>query len=180
MKRVLPFILCLFLLCGCADDGRAQLAQFVSIVSSSENISFTADVSAQYDDKTAKFTLSYAQTKDGASVSVVQPELLSGIKAHLSGDELSLEYDGARLDIGALDDAELSPMSSLPLIVRAMRDGHTEISWVEGDMIAARLVPSDDYVVTLWIDSSLTPRSAEISYKEHTVVMAEISDWVIS
>lgn len=180
MKRVLPFILCLILLCGCADDGKAQFAEFVKIVSSAENISFTARVTAQYDDRTAEFTLNYAQTEDGASVSVVQPELLSGIKAKLTGEDLSLEFDGAMLDIGTLGDAELSPVSSLPLIVRAMRDGHLEISWTEGDMTVARLIPADDYVVTLWIDSNLTPRSAEISHKESTVVMAEISDWVIS
>ncbi len=180
MKRLLPIVLCLFLLCGCADDGKAQLAEFTKIVSSAENISFTANVTAQYDDKTAEFTLAYEQTENGASVSVVKPELLSGIRASLTGGELSLEFDGAMLDIGTLDDAELSPMSSLPLIVRAMREGHLELSWVEDNMTAARLVPADDYVVTLWIDSSLTPCSAEISYKESTVVMAEISDWVIS
>lgn len=180
MKRVLPFILCLILLCGCADDGKGQFADFVKIVSSAENISFSANVSAQYDDKTAEFTLAYEQTKDGASISVVEPELLSGIKANLSGESLSLEYDGAMLDIGTLDDAELSPMSSLPLIVRAMREGHLEISWVEDNMIAARVIPADDYVVTLWIDSNLTPCSAEISYKENTVVSVEISDWSVS
>ncbi len=180
MKRVLPFILCLILLCSCADDGKAQLAEFTGIVSAVENISFTAEVSAQYDDKTAEFVLAYEQTGESSSVSVVKPELLSGIRASLTGSELSLEFDGAVLDIGTLDDAELSPMSSLPLIVRAMREGHLEICWVEGDMIAARLIPSDDYVVTLWIDASLTPRSAEVSYKERTVVTAEISDWVIS
>ena len=180
MKRVLPFIMSLLLLCGCADDGKAQFAEFTNIVSTAENISFSANVSVQYDDKTAEFTLAYAQTKDGASVSVVKPELLSGIKANVTGRDLSLEFDGAMLDIGTLDDAELSPMSSLPMIVSAMREGHLEISWVEGDMIAARLIPSDDYLVTLWIDQSLTPRSAEISHKEHTVVTVGISDWVIS
>ena len=152
----------------------------MKIVSSAENISFSAHVSAQYDEKTAEFTLAYEQTNDASSISVVEPELLSGIKANLSGESLSLEYDGAMLDIGTLDDAELSPMSALPLIVRAMRDGHLEISWVEGDMVAARVIPSDDYVVTLWIDSGLTPRSAEISYKENMVVSAEISDWAVS
>lgn len=180
MKRVLPLMLCFILLCGCADDGKAQFAEFVGIVSSAENISFTAKVSAQYSDKTAQFTLGYAQTADGATVSVIEPELLSGIKANVAGRSLSLEFDGAILDIGTLDDAELSPMSSLPLIVQAMRDGHLEISWVEDEMIAARIIPADDYVVTLWIDSSLTPVSAEISYMENTVVFIEISDWSVS
>ena len=106
--------------------------------------------------------------------------MLRGIKANVMGKNLSLEYDGAMLDIGTLDDAELSPMSSLPLIVQAMRNGHLEISWVEDDMLAARIIPADNYVVTLWIDSSLTPRSAEISYKENTVVLVEISDWSVS
>ena len=99
MNRVLPFILCLILLCGCADDGKGQFAEFVKIVSTAENISFSAHVAAQYDEKTAEFTLAYEQTKDGASISVVEPELLSGIKANLSGESLSLEYDGAMLDI---------------------------------------------------------------------------------
>ena len=154
MKRVLPFVLCLILLCGCADDGKSQFLEFVNVVSSAENISFSAKVSA--------------------------PEMLRGIKANVAGKNLSLEYDGAMIDIGTLDDAELSPMSSLPLIVQAMRNGHLEISWVEDDMLAARIIPADDYVVTLWIDSSLTPRSAEISYKENTVVLVEISDWTVS
>ena len=180
MKRVLPFVLCLILLCGCADDGKSQFLEFVNVVSSAENISFSAKVSAQYSDKTAQFTLGYEQTADGASVSVIEPEMLRGIKANVTGKNLSLEYDGAMLDIGTLDDAVLSPMSSLPLIVQAMRNGHLEISWVEDDMLAARIIPADDYVVTLWSDSSLTPRSAEISYKENTVVLVEISDWSVS
>lgn len=117
MKRVLPFVLCLILLCGCADDGKSQFLEFVNVVSSAENISFSAKVSAQYSDKTAQFTLGYEQTADGASVSVIEPEMLRGIKANVTGKNLSLEYDGAMLDIGTLDDAELSPMSSLPLIV---------------------------------------------------------------
>ena len=108
MKRVLPFVLCLILLCGCADDGKSQFLEFVNVVSSAENISFSAKVSAQYSDKTAQFTLGYEQTADGASVSVIEPEMLRGIKANVAGKNLSLEYDGAMLDIGTLDDAELS------------------------------------------------------------------------
>ena len=69
MKRVLPFILCLILLCGCADDGKGQFAEFVKIVSTAENISFSAHVAAQYDEKTAEFTLAYEQTKEFSRLS---------------------------------------------------------------------------------------------------------------
>ena len=81
------------------------------------------------------------------------------------------------LDIGTLPDARLSPMSALPLMMKAIRNGHAEITWVEDERIAARIVPEDDYAVTLWLGSSLVPESAEISYKERSVVFIEISDW---
>ena len=50
MNRVLPFVLCLILLCGCADVGKSQFLEFVNVVSSAEIISFSAEVSAQYSD----------------------------------------------------------------------------------------------------------------------------------
>lgn len=179
MKKLLPVILSLLLLSSCADTGESEFLKFTESVSSAENISFTADVRAQYSDSTAEFTLAYEKSGDEATVQVVKPELISGIKANVKGNDISLEYDGAMLDIGTLPDAELSPMSSLPLIVGAIRSGQLEISWTEDELIAARLVPADDYVVTLWINSALEPVTAEISYKEKTTVFVDISDWTI-
>ena len=180
MKKIVPLIMCLIvLLCACADTGQERFAEFVKRTAEAENISFTAEVRTEYDDKTAVFKLGYEQNADAASVEVIEPEMLTGIKARLKDDGLSLEYDGAMLDIGTLDDAELSPMSALPLLARALTDAHTEMTWVKGDNIAARLVPSDDYLVTVWISSELAPISAEISYKEKTVVFIDISDWSI-
>lgn len=181
MKKLAVQMVCvMILLCACADTGQARFAEFVSRTAEAENISFTADVTTEYDDKTAQFKLRYEQNAEGTAVEVVQPELLAGIRAHLSGDDMSLEYDGAMLDLGTLEAAELSPMSALPLLARALMDAHTEITWVEGDNIAARLIPADDYLVTVWIGSDLIPKNAEISYKEKTVVFIEISDWSIS
>ena len=181
MKKIVPLIMCIaMLLCACADTGEEQFAMFVSRTAEAENISFTADVRTEYDDKTAEFKLRYEQNADGASVEVIEPEMLAGIKAHLKDNDLSLEYDGAMLNIGTLEAAELSPMSALPLFARALTGAHTEITWVEGDNIAARLVPADDYLVTVWISAELAPISAEISYKEQTVVFIDISDWSIS
>ena len=71
-------------------------------------------------------------------------------------------------------------MSALPLLVRSMTDAHIDITWREDDMIAARLVPSDDMLVTLWLSSELVPLNAEISYKEQTVIFIEINDWEVN
>lgn len=180
IKKLLPLMISLVLLCGCADTGEESFNQFVQGVSEAETVSFSAGVRAEYSDKTAEFTLRYAQTAESAEVEITEPETVAGIKAHVTGDALSLEYDGAILDIGSFGDTELSPMSALPLLVRSISDAHVDITWCEDDMIAARLVPSDDMLVTLWLSSELVPLNAEICYKEQTVIFIEISDWEVN
>ena len=179
-KKMLPLMISLVLLCGCADTGEESFDQFARSVAGSDCVSFSADVRAEYSDKTAEFTLSYAQGAESAEVEITKPETVAGIKAHVTGDALSLEYDGAILDIGSFGDTELSPMSALPLLVRSMTDAHVDITWREDDMIAARLVPSDDMLVTLWLSNDLVPLNAEISYKEQTVIFIEINDWEVN
>ena len=181
MKKLLvPLMISLCLLCGCADKGEQSFEQFTTQLRETENISFTAAVRAEYADKTAEFTLKYTQTGEMARVTVVEPEIIAGISACVKEGSLQLEYDGAILDIGQLTDSDLSPMSALPLITDALKNAYVDIAWTEDDMIAARLMPDDDTVVTVRLNSELVPQSAEISYKEKTVVFAEISQWEAS
>ncbi len=179
-RKLLPLMISLVLLCGCADTGEDSFNEFVQTVSSAQELCFDADVRAEYSEKTAEFTLHYAQDAESAEVEILEPEIVAGIKARVAGDVLSLEYDGAMLDIGSFGDTELSPMSALPLLAKSLTDAHVELTWREDDMIAARLVPNDDMLVTLWLDSALVPLSAEISYKEQTVIFIEISNWEIN
>ena len=180
IKKLLPLMISLVLLCGCADNGEESFDEFAGEVAEADTVSFSADVRAEYSDKTAEFTLRYVQRPESTEVEITEPETVAGIKARVTGDALSLEYGGAILDIGAFGDTELSPMSALPLLVRSMTDAHIDITWREDDMIAARLVPSDDMLVTLWLSSELVPLNAEISYKEQTVIFIEINDWEVN
>lgn len=179
-KLLLPLMISLVVLCGCADNGEESFIRFMQQVGSADELSFDAVVRAEYSDKTAEFKLGYTQDESGAVVEIIEPEIVAGIKARVSDDAMQLEYDGAILDIGAIADSDLSPMTALPLLARAMRDGHIDIVWTEDDMLAARLVPSDDFTVTLWLSPELTPLNAEITYKEKTVIFVEISDWKVS
>ena len=179
-KLLLPLMISLVILCGCADTGEESFMRFMQQVHSADELSFDAQVRAEYSDKTAEFKLGYTQDESGAVVEIIEPELVAGIKARVSDSQLQLEYDGAILDIGTISDSELSPMTALPLLVKAMREGHLDIVWTEDDMLAARLVPSDDFTVTLWLSPELTPLNAEVTYKEKSVIFIEIIDWKVS
>ncbi len=179
-KVLLPILLSFVLLCGCGKNAEASFNQFALQVAAAEEIDFTANVRAEYTNKTAEFKLGYEQNSDGAVVEILEPELVAGIKARVAPDSTTLEYEGVILDLGMLTDSDLSPMSALPLLAKTIREGHIDIAWTEEDMLVARLIPKDDVTVTLWLDSELTPLNAEITYKENTVIFIEISDWEMS
>ena len=178
MKRniILPMLLVL-LLCGCSSGEETAFNRFREELARAEEITFTADVQAEYEDKTAEFTLSFAMQNDEYRMEILEPEIVRGISARVKSGETHLEYDGAILDIGKLTDRGLCPMSALPYLLDAMRDAHADMTWTENGLLTVRLVPSDEMSVTLWLDEDNEPVNAEIIYKEKTVVFIEIHDW---
>ncbi|MDO4816300.1 MAG: hypothetical protein Q4A83_06850 [Bacillota bacterium] len=178
MKRriILPLALVL-LLCGCSGGEEAAFDRFRQELAEAEEIIFTADVQAEYEDKTAEFTLCFSMQNDEYRVEILEPEIVKGISARVKSGETHLEYDGAILDIGKLTDRGLCPMSALPFLLDAMRDAHVDMTWTENGLLAVRLIPSDDMSVTLWLDEDNEPVNAEIEYEEKTVVFIEIHDW---
>lgn len=168
------------LLTGCGGGEKQLASEFAQQLQAAESVAFTAQLKAEYEDKTANFKLKFSYEDSCCTVEVLEPELIAGIRAHIKDGESSLEYDGAVLDIGALDARGLCPMSALPLVFEAMRCAYTELAWLEDDVLCLRLVPDDEYTVTLRIDKgTLAPAYVEIVYRERAVVYAEIIDWEI-
>ncbi len=102
MKRLcLPFVLALcLLLSGCGSGVKKQYEQFSSALVQRDSLSFTARLRAEYEDKTAEFTLKYARDESGQTITVTEPEIIAGISARIAGDGTALEYDGMILDTG--------------------------------------------------------------------------------
>lgn len=181
MKRnitILLAVMCLFL-CGCGENEAAAFESFRSELQNADAISFTADVRAEYEDKTAEFELAFAMADDEYTVEILEPSSVAGMKAHVKSGETHLDYDGAILDIGRLTDRGLCPMSALPYLMDAIKDAYADLAWTEDGLLTVSLVPSDDMRITLWIDEN-EPQNAEITYNEKTVVFIEIDDWEIS
>ena len=170
------------LLAACGKDRafKSEYESFSKELASAEAVSFTANVRAEYEHKTARFALSYTGDESGAVVTVLAPELISGISARVSPDGTSLEYGEISLDTGSLDSHGLSPMSALPVMMRALKSGHLDSYWTEDGKTVLRLIPDDEYICTVWFGDEMTPLRAEVQSDGRIVVFAALSDWALN
>ena len=179
MKRLYPMILCFcFILTGCGRrDIQVRFDAMSERLKACESLSFTANIRAEYEDKTARFTLGYEEDSQGGTVTVLAPELIKGVKAHVASGSTELQYDSVVLDTGALDNFGLSPLSSLPILVEALRCAYLDSFWEEDGMTVLQLQPRDSLKCTVWFDSNMVPLRSELVSGDRVSVYIEISDW---
>ena len=81
MKRLYPLLLCLSLvLTGCGRrDIESKFQALSERLNACESLCFTANIRAEYEDKTARFALSYEEDSEGGTVTVIAPELIKGV-----------------------------------------------------------------------------------------------------
>ena len=179
-KLCLTLTLCLCLLmsgCGGREFAKAR-EDLAARLDGAECLSFTANIRAEYEHKTARFTLSYYEDAQGGKVTVLAPQLIAGVTARIEPGSTSLEYDGVCLGTGELDDFGLSPMSALPMLVQTLREGGMNTGWSEGGFTVLELQSCDELVCTVWFDGeTMTPRQAELASDGRVKVFVEISDW---
>ena len=104
MKRLCALILlsCL-LLTGCGGDKvKESYQKFADGLNARTDLRFTADIRAEYEDKSCAFTLQYSEDSRGCTVEVLSPELIKGVRARLEDGSSSLEYSGVMLETGEL------------------------------------------------------------------------------
>ncbi len=180
-KRIITLVLfCLALpLAACGKSrGESEVKAFAERLGHLDSLSFTANVRAEYEHKTARFVLSYEEDTEGGRVTVQAPELIRGVSAHVSPGSSTLEYDSVVLDTGSLDSFGLSPLSSLPAMLRAIRTGHIDSVWEEDGKRAALFEPDDELRCTVWFGKSdMHPMRAELITDGRVTVYIELSEW---
>ena len=181
MKRLfIPLLLAFCLLlsaCG-ANVVEERYKSFSQSLSAREDLDFSARLRAEYEDRTVDFTLRYSMNASGCTISVLEPERIAGIKAHLAPGSSRLEYDGLIIDTGDLDPYGLSPMSALPTLLEAMKNGHLESYWEEGDYTVLQLILDDHlYANVSFLLESMTPVCAELVSDGRVTVFCRLEDW---
>ena len=180
MKRlIIPILLCALLLTACGKrHGEGDFRAFAERLNTLDTLSFTAQVRAEYEHKTARFGLAYEEDGEGGRVTVLAPELIRGVSARVKPGSSTLEYDSVVLDTGSLDSFGLSPLSSLPAMLRAMRLGHVDSIWDEDGKTVVMLEPDDELRCSVWFSRpDMRPLRAELFTDGRVTVFIEISDW---
>ena len=181
MKRLyLPLMLALcVLMSSCTKSSAAdKVNEFVGTLNTAEELNFTAKLRSEYDSKTVTFALEYASDKDGCRVTVLEPQLISGLSAHIAAGETELRFDELILDTGELDKFGLTPMSALPMLIDALKNGSCDSAWEENGEIAAYLVATDTLSAQIRFDKyTMNPTHAELISEGMVKVFVDFERW---
>ncbi len=177
-KLFVPLLLILALLLGgCANKNEARFRTFSEELSARSDLDLTAEVRAEYDDRSCSFTLRCTEDgSGGCTVEVLEPELIRGVRAQLNADGTKLLYDSISVDTGE-SSSSLSPMGALPLLLRALREGALDSLWKEDGCLAVRLVPEDGVGVTVLFDAEMRPDYAEIDREGKGVLFIDVTEF---
>lgn len=97
-----------------------ELSSFLSTL---ENAEYTADITANFPSREASFTISFVATPEKTRACVISPSEVAGVSYSVSPDGATLEFDGAILEIGRLEDGGISPFSCIPTLLSSWRGG---------------------------------------------------------
>ena len=125
---VLMISLCLAL-SACGGEGGGSPAEQLALdvrgrmleaAAGSAQVSVTAD----YGRRVYEYGVDMIWQAEGETVlTLTAPENVAGVSARILEGETALEFDGTRVETGALDDSGLSPLSGLPLLLEYARTG---------------------------------------------------------
>ena len=178
MRRKHPAVLLILLLllsaCGSAGDEN-RVAAFRDALEQSA-VTCEAEVTAVWEDAQESFTLSCTETADGAQIAVLAPKLLSGVTAEISGKDAALSFDGLVVPT-PLRPGGVSALAALPTVITALRTGHLDLVWREGDALAAQLILRDDLAVRVFFTAEDVPAYAELILNGETAARCVITQW---
>ena len=102
MKRIVILPLCLLLLCGGCGKKSSTAANIQEQYSRVATAQMEAEVTFHTPQEDRSFTLQCTFTPEESTVTVTAPETVKGVTATVSGEELTIAYDGAVLSAGIL------------------------------------------------------------------------------
>jgi len=170
MKRICVLLCVLLLLTGCSGKNQ-DMDRAMNLRSRllAKAVSFDAQVTADYGDKTYTFAMNCkADTQGNLTFTVTEPELISGITGTVSATGGKLTFDDVALAFDLMADDQFSPVSGPWLLMKTLRSGYLTSCTQEGD--AFRISIDDSYEddalhLDVWLDGQDAPIRGEIMWQ---------------
>lgn len=186
-----PMMTLCLLLAGCAGGtGAGEEADAAALRAPYANMTgceMEAEIVWSEGDQEWRAEVRCEYVPDGeTTVEVLSPETIAGVRAVITGEELSLEYEDLCLGAGTLSTQQVSPMACLPRLMSALRDGwlleENREDW--NDVPCLRLTvdqsgPQDGKILsTVWLNTADgTPVRGEIAVDGEIILTAEFTSF---
>ena len=185
MKKLIGYLLPLILLLtACGDDtGTDRVTEVQALYAALQGYAAGVNVDIPREAETLHYTLSLTKDGDAFSVRVLAPDALKGVTAHIDGETLSLEYDGAVLDAGTLN-PKVSALSCVPLLLNSFPESYITAQSMErfGEQDALRVCFETDcggekLACVVYFSEENAPLYAEIAENGKIILFAEFTNF---
>lgn len=120
--RILWPLLLVLLLSGCAG-GSGEAESLLAPYRTLQSAQLEAELCCHLETERRSFSVCCTwEREQGASTTITAPESLAGLTASVSGQELTVSYEGLSLSAGSLRD--IVPANALPWLLRALAEGY--------------------------------------------------------
>lgn len=179
---LLPLIL---LLTACTGDaGTDRVTEVQTFYAALQGYAAEVKVDIPRETETLHYALSLTKDNDAVTVRVLAPDALRGVTAHIDGEALALEYDGAVLDAGTLN-PRVSALSCVPLLLRSFPESYITAQSMErfGEQDALRVCFETDcngekLGCVVYFSAENAPLYAEIAENGKIILFAEFTDFI--
>lgn len=185
MKRWLAYGLVVVLLLSACGSTEEPIARGMALREElmKTGCSFTAEITADYEDKRYTFSLDCTAEREGdVRFTVRSPETIQGISGVLSASAGKLTFDDQAVAFPMLAEGEISPVSAPWLLMHILRGGNI-VSCADEDTYL-RLTIDDSYAGELlrgdiWLNDRNIPQRAEFYSQGRRVLSMNIESFTI-
>ncbi len=169
MKKCLPLLCLLVLLCGCSsnNDLQQQATKIRAGLLKANSISFSGKVTASFPDEVFEFGADYKTDNNGkVYFEIKQPTEIAGITGSIGPEGGKIEFDGLALDFGILSQQLPSPIGGPYIFLQAIKSGYIQSYSKQDGMLYLSIresYQSDAMMVEVYFDENELPAWAEIS-----------------
>lgn len=182
MKRIVGILCLLVLLTGCTGK-EAELDRAMSLRAKllAQAVTFDADITADYGDKTFTFSMNcQTDTQGNLTFTATAPNSIAGITGTVSSAGGKLTFDEQALSFDLMADDQLSPVSGPWILMQTLRGGYLTSCAEEGEQL--RVAIDDSYAedalhLDIWLDEKDIPVRGEILWAGRRLLSIEIKNF---